>query len=176
MLIPQDIKRPAIRSNLPLGYTFCDPSIGFAHGSIKSPTNNADLLHCAHVDEHFHTVYLLSVANLFDSSSPMELCLISMKHHLQEGWYFVDGVVLSPDATRATRFLVDEPVYKRKIKALEEINGIVQRIMPEMLQKSGISSLQPLLCLTKYTWLVQIYFYCSSVFRMYRTYMHMQQG
>lgn len=153
-LVPKEVGKPAIRSNLPPGFTFCDPEIGFAHGSLKSPPGVSDLLHCVNMDECFHTVYLLAVANLFDSSSLLELFFISMKHHLEEGWYFGDGVVLSADRTHATRFLADDPVYERGPGSMEEMNTIVRRVVPEMLRKSGIPSIQPLLCLTKYTWLV----------------------
>lgn len=152
-LVPKEMETPAVRSNLPPGFTFCDPeTIGLAHGSFKSPAGITDLLHCVNVDKCFKTVYLLAVANLFNSSSPLELYLFSMKHHLEEGWHFVDGVVLSSDGTRATRFLVDEPVYERGPESLDEMNRTVQKIVPEMFRKSGIPSLQPLLCLTKYTW------------------------
>lgn len=149
-----EIQKPAIRSNLPPGFTFCDPGLGLAHGSLKSPMGVSDLLHCVNVDGCFRTVYLLSVANLFDLSSAVELYLISMKHHVEEGWYFVDGVVLSTDGTRAMRFLTDEPVYERDPESLEEMNAVAGNVVPEMLRKSGISSIEPLLCLTKYTWLV----------------------
>lgn len=153
-VVPKEIENPAIRSNLPTGYVFCDPAIGFAHGSFKNPLNLTDLLHYADVDGNFHTVHLLVVANLFDSKSPQELYLISIKHHLKEGWYFVDGAVLSSDATHATRFLVDDPVYERDPKAMEELNITLHRVIPEMLRKSGVSSIQPILYLTKYTWSV----------------------
>ena len=150
------LEKPAIQSNLPPGFTFCDPRIDFAHCSFKCPINFTNLLHCVDVEKHIHTVYLLIVANLFDSSLPLELYMISMKHHLKEGWYFADGAVLSSDGAYATRFLVEEPVHERAPGAMEEMNRTVQRIVPKMLRKSGISSIQPLLWLTKYTWFVKV--------------------
>ncbi len=126
--------------------------MGFAQGSLKCAVDITVLLHCMKVDEFFHTVYMLAVKNLFDSSSIYELYLISIKHHLEEKWYYADGVVLSSDGTQATRFLVDEPVYNRDPGSLEEMSRVVQRIVPEMLRRSGIPSIQPLLCLSKYTW------------------------
>ena len=74
-----------IRSNLPSEFTFIDPRMDFAHGSIKSPLGFTDLFHCVDIDKDFHTVFLLAVVNFYDSSSPMELCLITVKHHLKKG-------------------------------------------------------------------------------------------
>jgi len=153
-LAPKEMEKPAIRSNLPPGFTFSDPRMGFAQGSIKSPIGCTDIFHCVDVDEDFHTVYLLVAANLFDSNSPLELYFIFMKRHLNEGWYFADGVVLSSDCTCATRFLVQEPVYERIPEELEEVNRRVQRMVPEMLRKSGVPNIQPILCTKKYTWFV----------------------
>ena len=142
-----------IQSNLPPGYTFCHPDIGFAHASLKAPTtDNIELVHYTEVESSFQILYLLSAVNLFTTDLPLELQFFCVKHHLEEGWYFVDGVVVSMDATYALRFLRDEAIYDRGFQPLEEMNQMVQRIVPKMLQKSGVPSLQPLLRLLKYTW------------------------
>ena len=123
-----------------------------AQGSLKSPIGVTDLLHSMIVDDTVHTLYLLAVANLFDSTLPLKLMLITVKHNLEEDSYLADGVFLSSDGTLATAFLNEKPFHERDPDALQKMNGEVQRIVPELLRKSGIPSLQPLLCLTKFTW------------------------
>ena len=148
---PVEVKKADIRSNLPSGFTFCSPNLGLAHGSLKSPSLT-DLLHYTEVDDSFQTVYLLSTVDLFGPNSTLKLHFIFTKHHLEEGWYFTDGVILSNDATCAMGFLLDKPVYDRGPRPMEEVNRVVQRILPKMLRKSGVSSIQPLIRLLKYTW------------------------
>ena len=149
-----NMEKPRIQSNLPPGFTFTDPRIGLAHGSIKSPLGFTDLFHCVDIDEHFHTVYLLVVVNLYDSNTPLELCLITMKHHLKEGWCLADGATLSSDCTCASHFLLENPVYERGSDLLEEMSRAVQAVIPRMLRKNGLSSIHPILCLRKFTWFV----------------------
>ena len=144
----------ATQSNLPEGCTFCNPEIGFAHSSLKSAMGVTDLLHYTEVDESFQTMYLLVVTNLFDAGSTQQLQLITVKHHLRKGWYLADGVLLSSDGTCAICFLHEKPAYNRGSQPLEEMNRVVQRIMPKMLMQNGVPSIPCLLHLTKYTWLV----------------------
>lgn len=125
-----------------------------AQGSLKSPIGVTDLLHCMVVDDTVHTLYLLAVANLFDSTLPLKLMLITVQHNLQKDSYLADGVFLSSDGTSAVEFLCEKPFHEREPDALQKMSGEVQRIVPELLRKSGIPSLQPLLCLTKYTWYI----------------------
>ena len=49
--IPADkVSKAALRGNLPPGYTFCNPEIGFA--SLKTPsTDRVHLLHCTEVED-----------------------------------------------------------------------------------------------------------------------------
>lgn len=160
--VPEEMKKAAVRSNLPPGSIFCNPEIGYAHGSLKSPlTDLTDLHHYTEVYDSFQTTYLLSAVDLLSPNSSMELHFISVKHHLEEGWYFADGAVLSTDGTCVKQFLLDKPIYDRGPQPVEEMNGIVQRIVPKMLRKSGVPSIQPLLRLLKYTWLVS----CSLLLR-----------
>ena len=154
-IVPEEKEKTATQSNLPEGCTFCNPEIGFAHGSLKSPMNVTDLLHYTEIDESFQMMYLLLVTNLFDASSTEQLQLIIVKHHLKEGWYLADGALLSSDGTRAVCFLLEKPVYNRGPLPLEEINGVVQRVVPKMLRQNGLPSIVCLLHLTKYTWLVK---------------------
>ena len=144
----------ATRSNLPQGFLFCNPEIGFAHGSIKNPDaiGITDLLHYTEVDESLQTMYLLAVTNLFESGLPQQLYFIMAKHHIVHKWYFIDGVVLSDDGRHATRYLLEEPFHSRESKTMEEVNAVVAKIVPLMLKKSGVSSISLLLQLTKYTW------------------------
>ena len=153
-VIPDEIRKPATQSNLPAGYVFCNPEVGFAHGSLKSTANVTDLLHCTEADEYFQTMYLLAITNLFDATSAKHLQLITVKYHLKERWYLADGVLVSSDGIHALQFLSEKPVYSRGPQPLEEMNGIVQRVVPEMLRRNGVPSILCLLHLTKYTWLV----------------------
>ena len=145
-----------MRSNLPLKFTLCSPGIGFAHGSLKSPLHATDLLHFTEVDDSVQTMYLFGATNLFNVNSPLQLHLISVKHHMEEDWYFADGVVLSIDCSRATEFLLDKAIYDRGPQTLDVMNGTVQRIIPKMFRSRGVPSIQPLLHLKKYTWLVKL--------------------
>ena len=154
-MVPEEVRKAATQSNLPVGYTFINPQIGFAHGSLKSPMGITDLLHYTKVDEYFQTMYILAVSDLFDDTSTKQLQLITVKHSLKEGWYLADGVLLS---SGGAQFLSEKPVYSRGPQALEEMNGIVQKIVPDMLRQSGVPSIPCLLRLTKYTWLVHIFF------------------
>ena len=86
-------------SNLPSGFTFCNPEMGFDHGSLKSPDGITDLLHYTEVDESLQTMYLLAVTNLFKANSTQQLQLIIVKHHIKERWYFADGAILSADGS-----------------------------------------------------------------------------
>lgn len=156
-MAPEVTEKVAIQSNLPSEFTFCNPEIGFAHGSMRcSLYEYTDLLHYTEKDESFQTVYLLCAADLFSTNSPLQLHFFSVRRRLEEDWYFVDGAVLSIDGTRATHFLLDKPIYDRVPQAIEEMNITVQRMLPRMLRRSGVSSIQPLLRLLKYTWLVEI--------------------
>ena len=152
--MPGEMDEVATRSNLPQGFLFCNPEIGFAHGSIKNPDaiGITDLLHYTEVDESLQTMYLLAVTNLFESGLPQQLYFIMAKHHIVHKWYFIDGVVLSDDGRHATRYLLEEPFHSRESKTMEEVNAVVAKIVPLMLKKSGVSSISLLLQLTKYTW------------------------
>lgn len=152
--VPASINKPNIRNNLPPGFIFCDPKLGFAHSSFKVPKEIAILFHCTNLDECFCTLYLLTVANLFDPTLPLELYFISIKKHLKEEWYFLDSVILSSDGSSAIKFLIDDPAHERSSESLEEMNRTVKRIVPEMFRSNGVPSIQPLLCLAKYTWYV----------------------
>ena len=153
-MVPEEVRKAATQSNLPVGYTFMNPQVGFAHGSLKSPMGITDLLHYTKVDEYFQTIYLLAVTDLFDATSTKQLQLITVKHSLKEGWYLADGMVLSSDGTHALRFLSEKPVYSRGPGALEEMNEVVQKVVPDMLRQSGVPSIPCLQHLMKYTWLV----------------------
>ena len=96
-MVPDEMEKGATRSNLPPGFTFCNPEMGFDHGSLKSPDGVTDLLHYTEVDESLQTVYLLAVTNLFKAYSTQLLQLIIVKHHIKERWYFADGAILSAD-------------------------------------------------------------------------------
>ena len=146
------MEKAATQSNLPEGFTFCNPEMGYAHGSFKSPMGITDLLHYTEVDASFQMVYALVVNNLFDANLTEQLQLITVKHHLKDGWYLADGVLLSNDVTHAICFLNERPVHNRGPQPLEEMNRVVQRIVPEMLRQSGVPSIPCLLHLTKYTW------------------------
>lgn len=143
---------PIMRSNLPFGFTLCHACMGFAHSSIKFPPNYTQVLHCSDFDEQFCMVYLLVVADLFDSTLPSKLYFISIKHSIKDGWYFADGARLSTDRLHLTEFITDEPNYERNTEKMIEC---VQKIVPEMLRRSGVPNMQLLLCLTKYTWSVK---------------------
>ena len=153
--IPADkVSKAAIRGNLPPGYTFCNPEIGFA--SLKTPsTDRVHLLHCTEVEDSLQTLYVLSAVGLFSPNSPLELHFTFVKHHLEEGWYFADCAVVSNDATFAVQFLLDKPIYDRGPRPLEDMNRVVQRVVPQMLRKSGVSSIQLLIHVLKYKWLVR---------------------
>ena len=154
-MVPEVMKKETIRLNLPSGYFFCKPELGLAHGSIKSPLLDVTgLLHYTEVDESFQTVYLLDAIDMCDTNSPLQLHFLFFKHHLQEGWYFADGAILSSDASQATKFLLDKPFYERSLQAMEEINRMVQDIVPKMLRKNGVSSIWLSIHLAKYIWLV----------------------
>lgn len=141
----------ATRSNLPSGYTFCNPGIGLAHGSLKSySTDVTPLLHYTEVDDTFQTTYVLDAINLFSRSSK-ELHFLLVKHHIKEGWYLADGVVLSSDY-QVNKFLLDKPYYARSYEAMDKMNETVKRIVPKMLRKNGMSRIQPLILLSEYTW------------------------
>ena len=131
--------RVAIQSNLPPGFLFCDPEIGFAHGSLKSPLHSSDLLHYTELDDCIQTMYLLGATNLFNVDSPLQLHFIYVKHHLKERWYFIDGAAVSTNGTCVTEFLLKEPNYDRGPQPMPEMNGTVQRILPKMLRKTVIA-------------------------------------
>lgn len=154
-MLPEVTEKPSMQSNLPAGFTFCNPKVGLAHGSLQSPVHFTDLLHYTEVDDSFQSMYLLGATNLFNVNSPLQLHFISVKHHLKEGWYFADGALLSADGTRATQFLLDKPIYDRGTQPIEEMNRTVQRIVSKMLRKCGLPNIRLLLHLTKYTWLVK---------------------
>ena len=82
--------------------------------------------------------------------------IITVNHHIAEGWYFADGVVLSTNATYATKFLLDVS-YTQHSQSIAEMNKVVNRIIPMMLRRSGVSSIPLLLHLSQYTWLVVSY-------------------
>ena len=150
-----ETKRAAIESNLPPGYTFCNPNIGLAHRSLRTPfTDHANVLHCTEVDSSLQTLYTLSAVGLFDANATLELHFVSVKHYLEEGRFFVDGAIVSNDGTRAVRFLHEDPIYDRGPLPLEEMSRVLQRVVPLMLRKSGVASIPPLLQLLKYAWSV----------------------
>ena len=153
-MVQDVIKRPRVQSYLPPEFTVCHPEIGFAQGSLKLPIGHGDLLHCVEVDDQFQTTYLLLTANI-QSADSKQLYIIAVKHHLVEEWYFVDGAHLSANGTHATKFLLDES-YTRRSQSIAEMNEVVERIIPVMLRRSGVSSIPLLLYLSKYTWLVVV--------------------
>ena len=159
--MPEEFKKAATKSNLPVGYTFCNPQIGLAQSSFKCFTDITILLHYTEVNEYFQTMYLFAVTDLFNATSTKQLQLFTFKHNLKEEWYLADGVLLSSDGTCALRFLSETPVYSRGPQALEEMNGIIHKIVPNMLRRSGVPSIPCLQHLIKYTWLVQSFFMYS---------------
>lgn len=153
VMVPEEIEKTAALSNLPPGFTFCNPDMGLAHGSLKSYIADATcLLHYTEDNGPFKTTYVLDAINLFSADSPLELHFIYVKHNLDESRYFADGAVLSNDGTHALKFLLDEPFYDRGPNALEELNGTVERVIPQMLRRNGVPSLEIVILLMKYTW------------------------
>ena len=156
-----EVKRPAVQSYLPSGFTMCSPELGFAQGSLKTPVGHTDLLHCVEVDDPFQTTYLLRTTNIRSADSK-QLCIyidiITIKHHMVEGWYFADGALLSTNGIHATKFLLDAS-YTYHSQSITEMNKVVEKVIPMMLRRSGVSSIPLLLHLSKYTWLAILYTY-----------------
>lgn len=149
--MPGKMEKVATRSNLPQGFTFCNPGIGLAHCSLKNPNGVTELLHYTEVDNSLQTMYVLSVTNLFETS-PQQLYFVMVKHHIKHNWYIADGAILSADGRCATQYLLREPFHSRGPSTMDEMNGIVARIIPRMLKENGVSSIPLLLQLMKYTW------------------------
>lgn len=149
-LIPDQCEKPAVQTYLPPGFILCNPEIGFDHCSLKLPAGHSILLHCIEMNDSFKTMYMLAHANIQSDDSP-ELYFITVRHHLVEGWYFADGVHLSISGSHATEFLLNTD-YTRRSQSIEEMNSIVEKVVPKMLREKGISSVGLIKSLMKYTW------------------------
>ena len=133
--------KPALKNYLPPGFTLCHPEIvGLGAGSLKLPAGYTILLHYSEMSEHFHTIYMLAHADVPTNGSTL-LNIYIIKHHLTEGWYFADGLLISSDNAHVTRFL-HNAAYTKRTQSIEEMNNIVKKMIPAMLRKNGIPSIQ----------------------------------
>ena len=143
----------AVQSFLPPEFLMINPEIDL---SLRIPSSHTMLLHYTEEADSIQTTYILIAANLFIANSleSVQMCIIIVKHHMEEGWYFADGALLSANGTEATEFLHNTS-YTKRSQSIEDVNRLVEEIVPEMLREKGIPSISTLLSLTKYTWLVK---------------------
>lgn len=140
---------PVLKNYLPSGFTLCHPEIlGLEAGSLKLPAGHTVLLHYSEMSEHFNTIYMLAHADVPTNGSKL-LSIYKIKHHLTEGWYFADGLLMSSDGAHVTRFL-HNTAYTKRSQSIEEMNNIVKKMIPEILRKNGVPSVQLLTRFIKY--------------------------
>ena len=134
-----DIKKPNVQFYLPSGYAFCIPEL---HYSIKIPTNelHSILIHWVDVNHPIHTTYLVVSTSVF-TEEQAELYLIMVQHHLELGWYYVDGVYLSEDGSHATKFLLEAP-HTRHSNSLSDVNSKLEKVIPSLLKDRGIPNFE----------------------------------
>lgn len=113
--------------------------------SFPIPIGHKYLLHHVEMEESLHTTYILAM------TTKDKLYLISIKHHQEENWYFVDGVYLSADGSCATAFMQDAS-YTRRNYTISDMNTLITRILPVILRTKGIPSIHPTNFLIQYHW------------------------
>ena len=120
---------------------------------FRVPPGYTSLLHYTEVANSVQTIYVLVADNLFSSNSldTVQMCIITVKRHMVEGWCFADGTLLSACCTKAIEFLHYAP-YTNRSQSIEDMSSSVERILPKMLRENGIPSISTLLSLAKYTW------------------------
>ena len=124
--------------------------MGLAHFSINFPHNQSHgvLVHWVDVEQPIHTTYLFLCTSVF-TPGPAELYLITVQHHMESGWYLVDGAHLSEDGCRATKFLLDA-AYTRRSYSLADINNKLEKVVPALMKEKGIPNFEVLLFMQRY--------------------------